>query len=95
MLRHIIQKTLADIGYKPSEISRTGTGTPQRPGRNYLATALALVFVTVTDYAALEVLIGSLPTVSERGVTLEALFRPTTEGAKTAFLDVNGGGGGC
>jgi DNA-binding beta-propeller fold protein YncE len=26
--------------------------------------------------------------------TLEAIFRPTTEGAKTAFLDVNGGGGG-
>jgi hypothetical protein len=26
--------------------------------------------------------------------TLNAIFRPTTEGAKTAFLDVNGGGGG-
>jgi Abnormal spindle-like microcephaly-assoc'd, ASPM-SPD-2-Hydin len=26
--------------------------------------------------------------------TLKAIFRPTTEGAKTAFLDVNGGGGG-
>ena len=26
--------------------------------------------------------------------TLEAIFRPTTKGAKTAFLDVNGGGGG-
>jgi 6-phosphogluconolactonase len=25
---------------------------------------------------------------------LEAIFKPTTEGAKTAFLDVNGGGGG-
>ncbi len=30
-----------------------------------------------------------------RTCTLEAIFRPTTEGAKTAFLDVNGGGGGC
>ena len=29
-----------------------------------------------------------------RTCTLEAIFRPTTEGAKTAFLDVNGGGGG-
>jgi 6-phosphogluconolactonase len=28
-----------------------------------------------------------------RTCTLEAIFRPTTEGAKTAFLDVNGGGG--
>ncbi len=26
--------------------------------------------------------------------TLKAMFRPTTKGAKTAFLDVNGGGGG-
>jgi|GEM_PF-976636 len=26
--------------------------------------------------------------------TLKAVFRPTTKGAKTAFLDVNGGGGG-
>ncbi len=26
--------------------------------------------------------------------TLEAIFRPTTQGAKTAFLDVNGGGRG-
>jgi 6-phosphogluconolactonase len=26
--------------------------------------------------------------------TLEAIFKPTTEGAKTAFLDVNGGGSG-
>jgi DNA-binding beta-propeller fold protein YncE len=29
-----------------------------------------------------------------RTCTLEAMFRPTTEGAKTAYLDVNGGGGG-
>ncbi len=29
-----------------------------------------------------------------RTCTLEAIFSPTTEGAKTAFLDVNGGGGG-
>ncbi len=29
-----------------------------------------------------------------RTCTLEAIFKPTTEGAKTAFLDVNGGGGG-
>jgi hypothetical protein len=29
-----------------------------------------------------------------RTCTLEAIFRPITEGAKTAFLDVNGGGGG-
>jgi 6-phosphogluconolactonase len=29
-----------------------------------------------------------------RTCTLEAIFRPTTEGAKTAFLDVNGGRGG-
>jgi DNA-binding beta-propeller fold protein YncE len=29
-----------------------------------------------------------------RTCTLEAIFRPTAEGAKTAFLDVNGGGGG-
>ena len=29
-----------------------------------------------------------------RTCTLEATFRPTTVGAKTAFLDVNGGGGG-
>ena len=28
-----------------------------------------------------------------RTCTLEAIFRPATEGAKTAFLDVNGGGG--
>ena len=26
--------------------------------------------------------------------TLEAIFRPATKGAKTAYLDVNGGGGG-
>jgi 6-phosphogluconolactonase len=29
-----------------------------------------------------------------RTCTLEAIFKPTSEGAKTAFLDVNGGGGG-
>ena len=29
-----------------------------------------------------------------RTCTLEAIFKPTTQGAKTAFLDVNGGGGG-
>ncbi len=29
-----------------------------------------------------------------RTCTLEATFRPTTKGAKTAYLDVNGGGGG-
>jgi 6-phosphogluconolactonase len=29
-----------------------------------------------------------------RTCTLEAIFRPTTKGAKTAYLDVNGGGGG-
>jgi DNA-binding beta-propeller fold protein YncE len=29
-----------------------------------------------------------------RTCTLEATFKPTTEGAKTAYLDVNGGGGG-
>jgi Abnormal spindle-like microcephaly-assoc'd, ASPM-SPD-2-Hydin len=29
-----------------------------------------------------------------RTCTLEAIFSPTTKGAKTAFLDVNGGGGG-
>ena len=29
-----------------------------------------------------------------RTCTLEAKFRPTTVGAKAAFLDVNGGGGG-
>ena len=29
-----------------------------------------------------------------RTCTLETIFKPTTEGAKTAFLDVNGGGGG-
>ena len=29
-----------------------------------------------------------------RTCTLEAIFGPTTKGAKTAFLDVNGGGGG-
>ncbi len=29
-----------------------------------------------------------------RTCTLEAIFSPTSEGAKTAYLDVNGGGGG-
>jgi len=29
-----------------------------------------------------------------RTCTLESIFRPTTKGAKTAYLDVNGGGGG-
>ncbi len=29
-----------------------------------------------------------------RTCTLEVIFRPTTKGGKTAFLDVNGGGGG-
>ena len=29
-----------------------------------------------------------------RTCTLEATFSPTTKGAKIAFLDVNGGGGG-
>jgi len=29
-----------------------------------------------------------------RTCTLEAIFSPPTKGAKTAFLDVNGGGGG-
>jgi len=29
-----------------------------------------------------------------RTCTLEAIFKPTSEGAKTAYLDVNGGGGG-
>ena len=45
-----------------------------------MATALGLVFVTVTDFAALVVLIGWLPKASERGVSVSTVpcsrYRP-------------------